>query len=106
MQSVVDKWDGNKNNEYHYALTYNRKLWVILVAAVTTPDNPLPVETRQNVANLGLFIFNETIELTATPNRQKYASLVHLNRQVAGGLLNQPDPVPAADAKSAPSPAR
>jgi len=90
LQSVVDKWDGNKSDAYHGALTYNRKLWVILFAAVTSPDNPLPAGTRENVANLALFIFNETIELTATPDRDKVIALVHFNRQVAAGLLGQP----------------
>src|SRR5215475_3803060 len=39
LQAVVDKWDGNKGNAYHDALSYNRRLWVILYSAVTTPDN-------------------------------------------------------------------
>src|SRR5712691_99777 len=90
LQSVVDKWDGNKSDAYHSALTYNRKLWVILFSAVTSPDNPLPTGTRENVGNLALFIFNETIELTATPDRDKVIALVHFNRQVAAGLLGQP----------------
>ena len=89
LQAVVNKWDGNKSDDYHNALTYNRKLWVILFSAVTSLDNPLPVETRQNVANLGLFIFNETVELTATPDRDRFTSLVNINRQVAAGLLGQ-----------------
>jgi flagellar protein FlaF len=89
LQAIVDKWDGTKSKAYHAALTYNRKLWVILVSAVTSPDNPLPVEARQNVANLGLFIFNETIELTAAPVREKFEALVNINRQVAAGLLGQ-----------------
>jgi flagellar biosynthesis activator protein FlaF len=90
LQAVVDKWDGSKSSEYHDALTYNRKLWVILFSAVSSADNPLPVETRQNVANLGLFIFNETVELTTEPNRERVVFLVDINRQVAAGLLGRP----------------
>jgi flagellar protein FlaF len=87
LQSIVDKWDGQKNDAYFNALTYNRKLWVILFSAVTSADNPLPRETRENVANLGLFIFNETIDLTSKADREKFESLVNINRQVAAGLL-------------------
>src|SRR5262249_23255451 len=87
LQAVVDKWDGKKTEAYYNALTYNRKLWVILFSAVTSSENPLPRETRQNVANLGIFIFAETIELTGTPDREKFVSLVNINRQVAAGLL-------------------
>jgi flagellar protein FlaF len=89
LQSIVGKWDGKKSDAYHSALTYNRKLWVILFAAVTSPDHPLPAETRQNVANLALFIFHETIELTAKADREKVEALIHFNRQVAAGLLGQ-----------------
>ena len=91
LQSVVDKWDdGKRGDDYHNALSYNRRLWVILFSTVTSADNPLPVETRQDVANLGLFIFNETIELTSKPDLDKVVSLVNINRQVAAGLLGQP----------------
>jgi len=90
LQSIIDKWDGKRGDNYHNALSYNRRLWVILFSAVTSADNPLPDETRQNVANLGLFIFNETIELTGTADREKFESLVNINRQVAAGLLGQP----------------
>jgi flagellar biosynthesis activator protein FlaF len=90
LQAVIAKWDGKKGNQYHDALSYNRRLWVILYSAVTTPENPLPVEIRQNVANLGLFIFNETIGLTTEPDRDKIAALIEINRNVAAGLLGHP----------------
>src|SRR5215470_5128571 len=89
LQSVVEKWDGQKGDAYFNALTYNRKLWVILFSAVTSADNPLPREIRQNVANLGLFVFNETLELTNKAERGKFESLVNINRQVAAGLLGK-----------------
>ena len=90
MQAVANNWDDQRSDNFHNALRYNRRLWVILVSAVTSPDNPLPVETRQNVANLGLFVFNETVELTAQPDRAKLESLIDINRQIAAGLLGQP----------------
>jgi flagellar protein FlaF len=90
MQAVAKNWDGRKSDDLHNALRYNRRLWVILVSAVTSSDNPLPVETRQNVANLGLFVFNETVELTAQPDLAKLESLIDINRQIAAGLLGQP----------------
>lgn len=89
LQAVVEKWDGKKSNEYHDALSYNRRLWVILFSAVSSADNPLPREARQSVANLGLFIFNETVKLTTEPDRDKVVSLVDINRQVAAGLLGR-----------------
>jgi flagellar biosynthesis activator protein FlaF len=90
LQAIVGNWDGHKRDDYHAALTYNRKLWVILLSAVTSPGNPLPVETRQNVANLGLFVMNETIELTSKPDIERFKALVNINRQIGAGLLGQP----------------
>jgi flagellar protein FlaF len=90
LQAVAKNWGDHRSDELHNALRYNRRLWVILVSAVTSSDNPLPVETRQNVANLGLFVFNETVELTAQPDLAKLESLININRQIAAGLLGQP----------------
>lgn len=90
LQAVASNWDEHTSDDRHNALRYNRRLWVILFSAVTSPDNPLPVETRQNVANLGLFVFNETVELTAKPDRAKLETLIDINRQVAAGLLGRP----------------
>lgn len=90
MQAVAKSWGDHKSDDLHNALRYNRRLWVILFSAVTSADSPLPVETRQNVANLGLFIFNETVELTARPDLAKLESLIDINRQIAAGLLGQP----------------
>ena len=42
------------------ALLFNRRLWTIFVTSVAQDDNPLPQQVRQNVANLGLFVINQT----------------------------------------------
>jgi len=90
LQAVHDKWDDGKRDDFDRALLYNRKLWAIFFAAVTSQDSPLPVEIRQNVANLGLFVVNETIELTGKPERGKLEPLININRHIAAGLLGQP----------------
>ncbi len=90
LQAVHDKWDDGKRDDFDRALLYNRKLWAIFFAAVTSQDSPLPVEIRQNVANLGLFVMNETIELSGKPERGKLEPLININRHIAAGLLGQP----------------
>jgi flagellar protein FlaF len=90
LQTVHDRWDDNKRDDLDKALHYNRKLWTMFFAAVTAVDSPLPAEIRQNVANLGLFVMNETIELTGKPQREKLETLIDINRQIAAGLLGQP----------------
>jgi flagellar protein FlaF len=58
------------------------------MSAVTQPDSPLPPELRQNIANLGMFIMNQTREilLDLNPQPQQLDVLVRLNRQIAAGL--------------------
>jgi flagellar protein FlaF len=85
LQAVRDGWD-EKNGELADALLYNRKLWSIFLTSVTRPENPLPDVIRQNVANLGLFVMNQTISLTAEPRPEKLAPLININRQLAAGL--------------------
>ena len=89
LQAIRDDWDG-KRPELFDALTYNRKLWTILVTSVTEADNPLPTAVKQNVANLGIFIFNHTVALMAQPAPERLGILISINREVAAGLRTQP----------------
>ena len=88
LQSIQDRWDSDQNllNE---ALLYNRKLWSIFVTSATSPDNPLPAAIRQNVANLGLFVFNHTLAIQADPKPESLGSLININRELAAGLLGR-----------------
>ncbi|WP_127753474.1 flagellar biosynthesis regulator FlaF [Devosia sp. 1566] len=85
LQRVKDEWPASFD-DLAPALTFNRKLWTIFMSSVTRPDNPLPQDVRQNIANLGLYILNETREMMMQPQPQKLDALVRLNRQIAAGL--------------------
>ena len=89
LQAIRDDWDGRRG-DLADALTYNRKLWTVLVTSVTEPGNPLPQPIRQNVANLGIFIFNHTIELMDAPSPQRLGVLININRELAAGLRSSP----------------
>jgi flagellar protein FlaF len=84
LQRVRDHW--GENSELAEALAYNRKLWSVFLAAVTKPDSQLPKPVKQNVANLGLFVMNHTIEVQASPSADKLDVLIAINRQLAAGL--------------------
>jgi len=69
------------------ALTFNRKLWTIFMTSVTREDNALPAQARQNIANLGIYILNETREILLDPvTPARLDSLININRQLAAGL--------------------
>jgi flagellar biosynthesis activator protein FlaF len=88
LQAVHDAWEGPKP-AVDDALLYNRKLWSIFLTSVTDVDHPLPVAIRQNVANLGLFVMNQTVSMMAKPRREQLGSLININRELAAGLLGR-----------------
>jgi flagellar protein FlaF len=85
LQAIRDGWDATKNT-LDEALLYNRKLWSIFLTSATDGDNPLPTEIRQNVANLGLFVMNQTVTVLADPKPEKLSTLININRELAAGL--------------------
>jgi flagellar protein FlaF len=66
LQAIRDGWSG-RSPELDAALLFNRKLWSVFVTSATSPENPLPVSLRQNVANLGIFVFKQTLAVLADP---------------------------------------
>ena len=85
LQAVIDSWDSNRS-DLDDALLYNRKLWTVFLSSVMSEDSQLPVEIRQNVANLGMYIMSQTVALTSNPRTEVVASLVNINRELAAGL--------------------
>jgi flagellar protein FlaF len=88
LQAIRDGWDGRRP-ELDAALTFNRKLWSIFVTSATSPENPLPAGVRQNVANLGIFVFKQTLAILADPKPETLGSLISINRELAAGLLGR-----------------
>ena len=85
LQRVCDDWT-NRSPELDAALLYNRRLWTIFATSATRPENPLPKQIKQNIANLSIFIFNQTINIQTNPQPEKVPSLISINREVAAGL--------------------
>jgi flagellar protein FlaF len=85
LQAVKDGWDGARTT-LDEALRFNRKLWSIFLSSATSGDNPLPTDVRQNVANLGLFVMNQTVTVLADPNPERLTTLISINRELAAGL--------------------
>jgi len=88
MKAIQDGWD-SKQPELDSVLHYNRKLWTIFMTSVTGPDNPLPPNIKQNIANLGLFVIKHTLSILADPQREQLGSLININRELASGLRSQ-----------------
>jgi flagellar protein FlaF len=88
LLNIQESWEDNRP-DLHDALLFNRKLWSIFLTAATSPDNPLPMGLRQNVANLSIFVFKQTMALLADPKPESLGSLIRINREVAAGLMSR-----------------
>jgi flagellar protein FlaF len=76
LQDVQSNWTGPDKN-MHNALLFNRRLWSIFMSAA---------EIRQNIANIGVFVMKQTIEMQMNPDPAKLKSLIDINCNLAAGL--------------------
>jgi flagellar protein FlaF len=58
------------------------------VGAVAEDSSPLPLEIRNNVASLGVFIFKHSLDVQDDPAPEKLLPLININKEMAAGLQN------------------
>jgi len=85
LQEVQSNWAG-PDNRMHAALLFNRRLWSIFLSAAESDDNPQPMEIRQNIANIGVFVMTQTVDMQMNPEPAKLKSLIDINFNIAAGL--------------------
>lgn len=85
LQLVADDW-AMREPDLDDALTYNRRLWMLLASAVVAEDNPLPVQIKTSILGLANFTFNQTFAIAANPAPEKLGALIAINRDIAAGL--------------------
>src|SRR5215217_8766160 len=66
LEEVRTNWSG-PDKRMHEALLFNRRLWSIFMSAAESNENPQPLEVRQKIANIGLFVMNRTVEMQSDP---------------------------------------
>ena len=69
---------------------FNRRLWTIFMGAAESNDNPQPIEIRQNIINIAVFVMQRTIEMQTNPTPEKLQSLIDINSNIAAGLSGRP----------------
>lgn len=86
LQDVLNNKDetGERTKD---ALLFNRKLWSIFMSdALRDENNPQPIEMRQQIANIGMFVLTQTAALQLNPQPEHFKSLIEINRNLAAGL--------------------
>jgi flagellar biosynthesis activator protein FlaF len=71
------------------ALLFNRKLWTIFLSEAHRDGNPQPLEVRQNIANIGLFVLSHTAAIQISRQRDQIKPLIEINRNIAAGLAGR-----------------
>jgi len=89
LQKLKDDWQP-RSPDVLPALQYNRQIWTIFASSVTDGSSELPTDIRQNLANLALFVFKQTLAVQTSSDPQKLDSLININRQIAAGLFQKP----------------
>ncbi|GGB37285.1 flagellar biosynthesis regulatory protein FlaF [Roseibium aquae] len=98
LQLIKDEWDQSTLEDRDEALTYNRKLWTVLVTSATSAESPLPQEIKNNIGSLGVFVFKRTIAISSDPEPGKLDVLISINRSIAEGLRARQDAAASAGA--------
>ena len=88
LQSIHDSWR-DRPAGLNDALMYNRRLWTVLLDAVTRDDNKLPAAVRDNLTKLGAFVMGETFALMTKPKPSHLRSIIKINRGIAAGLRSK-----------------
>lgn len=87
LQTLKDTWETAPDRAaLDAALYYNRRLWTVFVSSVARPENPLPLEIKNNIASLAAFIFYQTLMTQKAPAPEKLNPLITINREIAAGL--------------------
>ena len=91
FQDIKNRWDAVTQEELDECLKYNRQIWMMFVdTAIEDTGGERPLELRNNIANLGVFIFNHTLDVLAEPKPEKLDILIDINREIAAGLMTKP----------------
>src|SRR3982750_4340925 len=85
LQDVVENWSGAASR-LNSAVLVKRKLWSIFMTGTISDENPLAAEIRQNIANIGIFVMKQTVEIQTNPAPEKLKSLIDINCNIAAGL--------------------
>ena len=65
--------------------------FTIFQADIASAENPLPVEIKENILSLSVFIDKHTVGALAEPEGGKLKVLIEINRNIAAGLMTVPE---------------
>ena len=91
LASSLKQWqegDGDMENLFE-ALRNNQRLWTFFQSELVKEDNPLPLQIKEDLLNLSLFVDKRTFEMMADLDPGKIKILIDINMNIAAGLQLQ-----------------
>jgi flagellar protein FlaF len=79
--------EGTPREEILDAVRLNWRLWTIIQAEQSDPENATPKQIRESLLNLSNYVDKRSLEMLAKPDRSKLEILININRNIAAGLL-------------------
>lgn len=84
-------WDAaDRPAKLDRALRHNQRVWSILQAEISKPENPLPEAIKANLLRLSAFIDKRIFEIMAYPSPEKLTAIIQINNNIAAGLRTRP----------------
>jgi len=100
MAAVIQYGDLTKKEDkdkLREAMRLNLRIWTVIQAEQSVGENLLPIPIRQNILNLCGFIDKHTMQTLSKPTPEKIVVLININRNIASGLLGNPDDNPPVE---------
>jgi flagellar protein FlaF len=85
LQEVVTN-DNMPTDRVTHALMFNRKLWTLFLTEALSDESPQPLDVRQKIVNISVFVLTQTLALQVSPQREHIKPLIEINRNIAAGL--------------------
>jgi flagellar biosynthesis activator protein FlaF len=85
LQALKENWDPSIAS-IEDALSHNRKVWTLFLAAATDEECTLPPEARSNMIGLARFVVNQCMRILFDPKPEKLDLLIEINQHIAAGL--------------------
>ncbi len=87
LSACQNNWNAvGRDAHLSEALRNNQMVWSILQSELANDDNPLPIEVRNNLLTLSVFIDKRIIDVMASPAPEKLQILIDINLNLAAGL--------------------
>jgi flagellar protein FlaF len=91
LRACQQNWEAkDRDRRLAEALEFNQKLWSIFQSSLLSPDHPMPLDLRQNILRLSVFIDKRIFAVMADPAPEKLTVIIQITQNLAAGLRTNP----------------